>query len=196
MSNDIITKLVKQNKAWQQSKGSDFFSSLAKGQTPSIFWIGCCDSRVLPSEILQISLGEMFVHTNIANQINKDDTNLISALEYAINILNVSDIIICGHTHCGGIKASMSEENIPSYVQKWINPIKELYQSKQETLPSKSSDRATTMSVLNVQNQMSNILNLDVIKNIPTNRKITIHGWLFNLEDGHIEQLEKVCLNQ
>ena len=198
---DIIEHIISQNKTWaqkQKKEAPDYFTNLSKGQSPSIFFVGCCDSRVIPSEIFQCSLGEMFVQTNIANQIRTDDINTMSSLEYAVNVLKVSHIIICGHTFCGGITASMTDtqSDLSADIQKWIHPIHKIYQAEKQSLPqSNEFERVTALSRANVRHQVKTTANLDLIKSLPAQkRKITIYGQLFHLETGVVEKLETLTI--
>ena len=190
---DVIKKMLSQNKTWakeQIANKADYFDTLASGQTPSIFWIGCCDSRVIPSEILKAFLGDIFVQTNIANQVCENDPNTMSSLEYAVNVLKVDHIVVCGHTFCGGIAAGMCDtlEHLPKNIQQWLTPIQQLYQSKKSELPSEDETaRATALSVLNVHHQVDKISRLELIQKATPPPQI--HGWLFQLESGTIESI-------
>lgn len=186
-----MKKFMEANALWAKEKEADYFKNLSKGQSPSIFWIGCCDSRVIPTEISGHSLGDIFVQTNIANQINPRDPNAMSSLEYAINVLRVPHIVVCGHTHCGGINAAISEgeESLPPNVVAWIKPIREQYEKHKEELSQLSdSQRAEAMSCLNVKKQIQTLKELDLVQKAPG--KPTIHGLLFRLETGALEVVD------
>ncbi len=196
---DVIKRIISQNNTWAQNQKEntpDYFVNLTKGQSPSIFWVGCCDSRVIPSEICRCSLGDMFIQTNIANQIHADDLNTMSSLEYAVNVLKVDHIIICGHTFCGGVMAAMSNatNELPENIRKWIKPIANIYQAKKETLPTADDfERATALSRANIRHQVKTTTDLEFIQNLSKKGgKLTIHGWLFHMGKGTIEKLEEV----
>ena len=193
---DVIEKMFSQNEAWRKrrkAKEKDYFANLAKGQSPSIFWIGCCDSRVIPSEIFQTSLGDIFIQTNIANQICPNDPNAMSSFEYAVGVLKVEHIIVCGHTCCGGIMAGMCDtlKDIPENVKKWIAPIHELYQSKKGELPlGNEMTRGNAMSAINVRHQIDKITKLDLMQKLQKEGKAPqVHGQLFHLDSGAISKV-------
>lgn len=183
------------NKSWakaQKEKEPDFFRKMAQGQSPLVFWIGCCDSRVVPSSLLNLPLGEVFVQTNIANQVNGDDVNTMSSLAYAVEVLEVEHIVVCGHTRCGGVEAAMSDtEDIPFQVREWVRPIARLYQDRKNDLPrDPESERQTAMSCLNVRFQLETLTNLDLIRNRwRAGKGPELHGWLFRVEEGIVESL-------
>ena len=189
----FIQKILAQNELWAKGQQKDYFANLSKGQSPSIFWIGCCDSRVIPSEIFQTSLGDVFVHTNIANQVCEDDPNTMSSLEYAIAVLKVEHVVVCGHTFCGGIMTGMCDtlEPLPENVQKWVTPIHKLYQSKKEELPTgDETERRSAMSIMNVRHQVEKIARWDLMQKLQKEGNAPqLHGWLFHLESGVISKV-------
>ena len=178
----MLEELMSQNKKWAKQRSLDFFSRLARGQSPKIFWIGCCDSRVIPTEICDLSLDDVFLKTNIANQVNPNDLAMMSALEYALETLHISNIIVCGHTHCAGIKAATNENPTPNLVEDWIRQLRELYQDKKNKLP-KGEQKLTALSRLNIRRQISTLKSLPLVQ---THRP-KLHGLLFDIETGLIE---------
>ncbi|MGI9310978.1 MAG: carbonic anhydrase [bacterium] len=198
---DAIETILAQNQRWarrKQEHAADYFAELVKGQSPPICWVGCCDSRVAPTEICQCALGDLFVQTNIANQVRARDVNATSSLGYAIDVLRVRHLVICGHTDCGGVAAAMRDDtdadDLPLGVAEWIAPMRELYRANESALP-RGDDfaRATEMSRINVRHQVRAAAELEVIRSVrAANQNLTIHGWLFHLESGTIETMEKV----
>ncbi len=211
----MIDELISKNKMWSegvQRQDPHFFQNLSKGQSPSIFWIGCCDSRVIPTEIFNMSLGDFFIHTNIANQFHGDDINAMGALEYAVNNLGVSHVIVCGHTQCGGIQqALLGSKDLSEPLQKWIAPIEELKfflgkdseensdgssgknsrQNFGESSDENSGESPIVLSEMNIKRQVEVISQCKLIKALWEKEKgPEIHGWLFQVETGLIK---KIC---
>ena len=130
-------KLLLENKAWAAEKvdaDPDYFKRLAKVQTPEFLWIGCSDSRVPANEITGTQPGEIFVHRNIANMVIHTDINLLSVLDYAVNFLKVNHVVVCGHYGCGGVKASMTNNDYKTLLNMWIRSIKDVYRHNMEEL--------------------------------------------------------------
>ena len=187
----MIDKYILQNNKWAKSQtdiNPNFFQKISQKQSPSIFWVGCCDSRVIPTEILNLSLGDVFIQTNIANQMNLDDDNAVSSLEYAINILKVKYVNICGHTHCGGIQAALSdEEDLPPAIKRWLDPIKKL----KKTLPiDDTTDPHPLMVELNIKHQVKMIEKSSTLQALwEKGLGPSLHGWVFELEKGRVREL-------
>ncbi|MDX8367428.1 carbonic anhydrase [Cytobacillus sp. IB215665] len=178
--------IQKQNERFVKETLSEnklYFSELSKGQSPEYFVLSCCDSRVSPSVISQMPLGTMFVHRNIANQVNKDDESFSASLYYALYHLKVKKIIIEGHTNCGGVAAACNNNQEPE-LQYWINSIK-------ENLPLE--DRSDSLS-LDDMSRVNVIKQIEKLKSHPVYKKygegIQILGFLFHLDSGRLEQLE------
>jgi len=133
---EFYRKLIENNKKWVESKLSnnpDYFVRLSKSQNPPLLWIGCSDSRVPANEIIGAEPGEVFVHRNIANMVVHSDMNMLSVLDYAVNILKVKHVIVCGHYGCGGVKAAMSNDSV-GIIDNWIRHIKDVYRFHKEEL--------------------------------------------------------------
>lgn len=178
-----ISNFLLKNKNWSSEKEKvdiNYFTKLFKEQKPSIFWIGCCDSRVIPNKILNLPLGSVSVHTNIANQVNYNDANLISALTYAVNILKVEHVIVCGHTCCGGVQAAI-DNNAPEAVKEWVKPLRAIY--KKNNILNNND-----LSELNVKTQAQKISQHKLFKNNKNSPQI--HAWIFKIENGTIFQLK------
>ena len=148
-------KLLLENKAWAAEKVQDdpnFFNRLLHVQTPEFLWIGCSDSRVPPNEITGTQPGEIFIHRNIANLVVHTDLNLLSVLEYAVNVLKVRHVIVCGHYGCGGVKAAMNRHSL-GIINKWLRNIKDVYRFHREEIDGITSEeqRVNRLVELNVQ---------------------------------------------
>ncbi|CAG8435276.1 6870_t:CDS:2 [Scutellospora calospora] len=190
---ESLEELLKNNKAWSSAitkQVPGFFANHAKEQKPKIVWIGCSDSRVPAETVVQLGPGEIFVHRNIANQFNHNDLNCLSVLQYAVDHLKVEHIIVCGHYGCGGVHASMSNEQ-HGLVDHWLRTIKEIYcanKSKIDALPPE--DRANELVKLNVVQQVHNISATNIVQNVwDKGRKLEVHGWVYDLGTGLIEDL-------
>ena len=159
-------------------------------QTPEYLWIGCSDSRVPAETITRATPGEIFVHRNIANLVVHTDFNLLSVVEYAVKVLKVKHIIICGHYGCGGVKASL-ENNAFGYVDNWLRHIKEIYvRNEQEinaiTVPEEKVNR---MVELNVMEQVQNLCKTKVVQKALERKALQVHGWVYDMNDGRIKEI-------
>ncbi len=187
------TMLVK-NIAWSQevnTRDPDFFKKMVQGQNPDVLWIGCSDSRVPAESITNSHPGELFVHRNIANIIDLHDINSGSVIEYAVKVLKVEHIIVCGHYQCGGVRASLlpQSDDIP-IVNKHIKGLRDLVALHNDELMAITTleRRVDRLAELNVLNQISTLMKINSIKN--SNHPLTLHGWIFCLDDGLINVLE------
>jgi carbonic anhydrase len=190
-----LPQLFKNNRSWASSiTGSSpgFFKQLAVQHTPEYLWIGCSDSRVPANEIVGLLPGELFVHRNVANLVIHTDLNCLSVLQYAVDILKVRHVIVCGHYGCGGIKASM--ENRPhGLVDNWLRHIRDTYYRHQAKLKVLKSDaeRNRMLSELNVLEQVVNVGNTTIIQDAwAAGQDITIHGWIYDISDGLLKDLD------
>lgn len=193
-SSKSYSKLIANNKQWAADVVKDdpeFFSRLANTQKPDFLWIGCSDSRVPADRITGTQPGEIFVHRNIANMVIHTDMNLLAVLEYAVDHLNVSHIIVCGHYGCGGVKAAMTRHNF-DLINKWIRNIKDVYRMHRDTIDyqTKPEDRLNKLIELNVEEQVLNLAKTSIVQKAWKNKKSPeIHGWVYSLEDGLIKEL-------
>jgi len=187
-------KLIENNKEWAASVVKDdpeFFSRLSNVQKPEFLWIGCSDSRVPADRITGTQPGEIFVHRNIANMVIHTDMNLLAVLEYAVDHLEVSHILVCGHYGCGGVKAAMSRHNF-DLINKWIRNIKDVYRMHRETIDfqTKPEERLNKLIELNVEEQVMNLAKTSIIQKSWKNKKSPeIHGWVYSLVDGLIKEV-------
>ena len=189
-------KLLIENKAWAEEKTlqePEFFTELSKEQTPEFLWIGCADSRVPAEIIVNAEPGEIFVHRNIANQMLATDFNSQSVLQYAVDVLKVKHVIVCGHYNCGGIKAALGKQRPDLIlVNRWLMHIKDIYrlhQSEIEALDTQEQ-RANRLVELNIIEQIHRLSHTAIIQNAWKNeQRPTLHGWVYGLKDGVIKQL-------
>ncbi|HMX89424.1 MAG: carbonate dehydratase [Saprospiraceae bacterium] len=184
-------KLLIQNKAWaRQQADADpgYFQRLVDVQTPKYLWIGCSDSRVPPDKITQTQPGEIFIHRNIANLVVHTDLNLLSVLQYAVEVLKVEHIIVCGHYGCGGVKAAMSNKDL-GIINKWLRNIKDVYRYHQDeidVLPNED-DRLNRLIELNISEQIMNLAKTSIVQRAWKDRKAPyLHGWVYSLNNGII----------
>ena len=166
-----------------------FYENLAKGQQPNFLWIGCSDSRVPANEVTGTEAGDIFVHRNIANLVNNTDLNLMSVLAYAVGVLKVDHVIVCGHYGCGGVHAAMSHQDV-GIINKWVRDIKDTYAHHWDDL--KGLDEATRFSrmvELNVEEQVNNLAKSTIMQREWKEREVHIHGWVYDLKTGLINDL-------
>lgn len=187
-------KLLLENKAWAKEHvrmDKDFFLRLANLQTPEFLWIGCSDSRVPANEITNTAPGEIFVHRNIANLVVHTDLNLLSVLQYAVQVLKVKHIIVCGHYGCGGVKAAMTHNDL-GLINKWLRNIKDTYRLHKEELEAIADNdlRADRLTELSVEEQVMNLAKTSIVQHAwkEANRP-TLHGWVYRLTDGILHDL-------
>lgn len=193
-------KLINGNKKFALEKKFDdgeYFKKLSLGQTPQYLWIGCSDSRVPANEITSTQSGEMFVHRNIANLVIHTDFNALSVISYAVDVLKVKHIIVCGHYGCGGVRAAMTN-NQNGFVDNWLRHIKDVYQKYEFELDAitdfdKRSDRLVE---LNVIEQVRNLAKTKVVQRAWLTRKLQVHGWVYGLNSGLIKDLNVMLDDQ
>lgn len=194
-SNTITDRLLLNNKAWSKKISSHdptYFHNLAKEQHPKFLWIGCSDSRVPAETVVNAQPGEIFVHRNIANQVITTDFNCLSVLQYSISVLKVEHIIVCGHYGCGGVQAALSRRHSGMLIaNKWLIHIKDVYRLHQAELESLSKEEIFRKMVqLNIIEQVKNLAHTSMIQTAWKERQgPTLHGWVYGLEDGLIEEL-------
>ena len=195
MNKSFYNKLIENNKIWVASKlaiDPDYFQKLANGQQPPLLWIGCADSRVPANEIIGANPGEVFVHRNIANMVVHSDMNMLSVLDYAVNVLKVKHIIVCGHYGCGGVRAAMGSDTF-GLIDNWIRHIKDVYRFHQEELDSleNETERFDRFVELNVIEQVYDLAKTSIVQNAwKINQPVSIHGWVYGVGSGVIKDLE------
>lgn len=190
----ILTPLFENNRRWAKKiteQQPTFFTQLAKQQNPEYLWIGCSDSRVPPNQIVDLMPGEVFVHRNIANMVVHSDLNCLSVLQYAVEALKVKHIMVVGHYGCGGVKASMQDDRL-GLIDNWLNHIRDVSRLHQDELNQLSEDaRFNRLCELNVIEQVNKISNNAIVKSAwERGQELTIHGWIYGLEDGLLTDLD------
>lgn len=192
---EFYKTLLDNNKKWVESQlalDKDFFNDLAKGQNPQLLWIGCSDSRVPANEIVGGKPGDVFVHRNIANMVVHSDMNMLSVLDYAVNVLKVKHVIVCGHYGCGGVKAAMGNDSI-GIIDNWIRHIKDVYRLHDEYLNSivDEKERFNAFVELNVKEQVFDLAKTSIVQAAWRNgQNLTLHGWAYGLNSGYVTDLE------
>lgn len=191
---DFYKKILENNKQWvvdQLKIDPDFFKDLAKSQQPPLLWIGCSDSRVPANEIIGAKPGEVFVHRNIANMVIHSDMNMLSVLDYAVNVLKVKHVIVCGHYGCGGVKAAMGNASI-GIIDNWIRHIKDIYRLHDKYLNSiaDETERFNAFVEINVKEQVFDLAKTSIIQAAWKNgQEVSIHGWVYGLNSGYVTDL-------
>jgi carbonic anhydrase len=190
----LYNSLLEGNKQWVRERldqDPDYFERLSKGQSPQFLWIGCSDSRVPANEITNTQPGDIFVHRNIANMVVHSDMNMLSVLDYAVNILKVKHVIVCGHYGCGGVKAAMDNEQY-GLVDNWLRFIKDVYRTHANELDSIKDEekRFNRFAELNVIEQVLDLTKTTIIQNAWRERnEPKVHGWIYELKTGLIKDL-------
>ena len=193
MASNYLDKIFENNKKWIQDKLSlepNYFKHLGKGQNPEFLYIGCSDSRVTAEELMGLNPGDVFVHRNIANMVINIDLNTMSVVEYAVEHLKVSHLVVCGHYACGGVKAAMQSADL-GILNPWLRCIRDVYRIHKDELndiedEEKKYDRLVE---LNVQEQCVNLIKTAVVQKAYRQRELTVHGWVFDVHSGKLIDL-------
>ena len=191
---ETLKQLLNNNREWADSvkrDDSEFFSRLSAQQNPDYLWIGCSDSRVPANQILGLLPGEVFVHRNVANIVSLDDVNALSVIQYAVQALKVSHIIVCGHYGCGGVQAALDGAELEPPVANWIQPVKQLVSDRRGDLDAlPSDDRARCLCEWNVLAQMKQVCKSDIVQSAwAAGQSLRVHGWVYDLHDGILKPL-------
>ncbi|MBI5353545.1 MAG: carbonate dehydratase [Chloroflexi bacterium] len=187
--------LFENNRKWASQisqNNPSFFSRLVQQQNPEFLWIGCSDSRVPANEIIGLLPGELFVHRNVANLVSHTDMNCLSVLQYAVEILKVRHIIVCGHYGCGGVKAAL-EDQPHGLIDNWLRCIRDIHQRRSSDLArfSTAEERINRLCELNVIEQVKNVGNTTIIQEAwQRDQMVTIHGWIYAISDGLLKDLD------
>lgn len=190
----IYKALLDGNKAWVKDmlkQDPDYFEKLYKGQNPQVLWIGCSDSRVPANEITGTNPGEIFVHRNIANMVIHTDMNMLSVLDYAVNVLKVKHVIVCGHYGCGGVKAAMENGQF-GLIDNWLRHIKDVYRTYQKELDAikDPEEKFNRYVELNVIEQVLDLSRTSIVQNAwKQGNDLKIHGWVYSLRTGILKDL-------
>ena len=191
----MLAHLLQQNRSWATrltARDPDFFSRLCQQQQPKYLWIGCSDSRVPATEVVDLMPGEMFVHRNVANMVVATDMNLLSVLQYAVDVLQVEHIIVCGHYGCGGVRAALSHREYGLLIDNWLRALKGLYFQHQNLFAGLSDDeQVNLLCELNVKRQVTNVCHTSLVQQAwQRGQTLAVHGWIYGLEDGLLHDLE------
>lgn len=189
-----IEKIFDNNKEWVAEKlatDAHYFENLSKGQAPEFLYIGCCDSRVTAEELMGVKPGEVFVHRNIANLVNNVDLNVMSVINYAVRHLKVQQVVVCGHYNCGGVKAAMQPADM-GILNPWLRNIRDVYRLHKDELNAIKDEpsRYNRLVELNVQEQCVNLIKTAAIQEAYNERKISVHGWVFDMHTGRLIDLK------
>ncbi|MEP1384575.1 MAG: carbonate dehydratase [Paraglaciecola sp.] len=189
-----IKQLLANNENWsEQIKKDDpeFFNKLAKQQSPEYLWIGCSDSRVPANQIVGLLPGDIFVHRNVANLVVHTDFNCLSVLQYAVDVLKVKHVIVCGHYGCGGVDAALGDQQF-GLIDNWLGHIKDLaYKHREELSILNEHDKSARMCELNVMEQADNVKRSNIIKDARARGQfVQIHSWIYSLRNGRVTDLD------
>jgi carbonic anhydrase len=189
-----VERLLLENKAWAAEKletDPNYFLRQVKDQSPEFFWIGCSDSRVPANEVTNTEPGEIFVHRNVANLVVNTDLNLLSVLQYAVDVLKVKHIIVCGHYGCGGVKAAMTQQSF-GLINKWLRNIKDVYRFHRIEVDGIGDleKRVDRLVELNVNEQIHNLAKTSIVQKAwATRQSPVLHGWVYGLDDGILHEI-------
>jgi carbonic anhydrase len=190
----MLETLFANNRRWAANhiaRDPDFFSRLANQQAPAHLWIGCSDSRVPANEIVGLLPGEMFVHRNVANVVVHSDLNCLAVLQYAVEVLGVRHVIVCGHYGCGGVRAAVASE-ANGLVDNWLGHVRDVAQKHQAQLAAiaDASRRVDRLCELNVIEQVVTVSDTTIVRDAwESGRELTVHGWIYALQDGLLRDL-------
>jgi carbonic anhydrase len=190
----LLEECFAANRKWAADtsrRDPEFFSRLARQQTPELLWIGCSDSRLPPNEIIGRITGELFVHRNIANLVEHTDVNCLSVLQFAIDVLQVKHVIVCGHYGCGGVRAAMSTQPL-GLIDNWLRHIRDVQLWNREELMAIEDLEARTnrLAELNVEAQVANVCHTTIVQDAwRRGQSLAVHGWIYSLADGLLRDL-------
>lgn len=188
-----LSDLLNNNQYWAQSltaRDPDYFPRLSKAQSPKYLWIGCSDSCVPANEVVGVMPGELFVHRNVANMVVSTDMNLLSVLQFAVDVLRVEHIIVCGHYGCGGVKAALSQQEY-GLIDNWLRPLKGMrYQYREAFEGLTDKEEFDLLCQINVKRQVTNVCHTTLVQNAwYQGRQLSVHGWIYDMNSGLIEDL-------
>lgn len=190
----LLPELIENNRKWATGvtkQEPEFFANLAKQQTPEFLWIGCSDSRVPANQIIGVPPGEVFVHRNIANVVAHTDFNCLSVIEFAVAVLKVKHVIVCGHYGCGGVKAASQGHNL-GLIDNWLRHIRDVRQKHEAALRAATDDaqRVDRLCELNVVEQVNNVCHTSVIQEAwERGQDVAVHGWIYSIQNGLLQDL-------
>jgi len=194
MKDKDLKRLLDQNREWSEAiKASDpdFFPALAEQQSPQFLWIGCSDSRVPANQLVGLVAGEMFVHRNVANVVVHTDFNCLSVMQYAVDVLKVDHIIVCGHHGCGGVKAAMENSQL-GLIDNWLRHVQDVVRDHEQELMQIADEvkRLDRLCELNVIEQVLNVARTTIVQTAwQRGQELVVHGWIYGLQDGLLRDL-------
>jgi carbonic anhydrase len=194
---DSYKKLLLANKAWVQDKLSvdpEYFRRQADSQKPEFLWIGCSDSRVPAEDVTGTEPGELFVHRNIANLVIHTDFNMLSVLQYAVEVLKVKHVIVCGHYNCGGVRNAMTHHDF-GLINKWLRHIKDVYRLHRRELDTLDDAQARydRLVEINVMEQVNNVAETSIVQKAwKADNRPVVHGWVYDLRTGYVKEVARV----
>ena len=189
-----LTQLFEKNRAWAAEmtrQDPEFFRRLSAQQSPRYLWIGCADSRVPANQIMGLTAGEMFVHRNVANVVVHTDLNCLSTIQYAVEVLHIEHIIVCGHYGCGGIRAALENKKL-GLIDNWLRHVQDVIAKNRDQMQSLKSEaeQHARLCELNVIEQVANVSQTTVVRDAWWRcQPVTVHGWIYDLQDGLIKDL-------
>ena len=196
-----LSHLIKNNRAWAKNitaQDRHFFQKLSEQQSPEYLWIGCSDSRVPANQIVGLSPGDLFVHRNVANVVAHTDLNCLSVIQFAVDILKVKHIIVCGHYGCGGVNAALNNDRL-GLIDNWLRHVQDVskkHEAMLASIPDKQA-RLDRHCELNVIEQVSNVCQTTVVQGAwERGQEVTVHGWIYGLSDGLLRDLNIQTSNQ
>jgi len=186
--------LLNMNIEWAteiKERDSEHFTRLSQLKSPKYLWIGCSDSRVVPNQIINTQPGELFVHRNIANVVLEADINCLSVIQYAVEVLNVKHIILCGHYDCGGVKAVL-ENNDYGILEKWLSQIKDVFRFNSKKFQGLNHEnKIDLLCEMNVKEQVKNICETAIVRKAwEEGKELTVHGWIYSIKNGLLKNLD------
>jgi carbonic anhydrase len=190
-----LDDLLNRNRAWAErikAQRPTFFQELSKQQSPHYLWIGCSDSRVPSNEIISLSPGELFVHRNVANVVVHTDLNCLSVIQYAVDVLKVKYVIVCGHYGCGGVRAALNNSQL-GLIDNWLRHVQDVLQKHQSLInpDDDESKRVDQLCELNVIEQVYNVCQTTIVQNAwERGQELSVHGWIYGLSDGLLQDLK------
>jgi carbonic anhydrase len=194
-----LKNLLESNRVWAESvraRNPDFFRELSKQQNPEYLWIGCSDSRVPANEIVDLQPGELFVHRNVANVVVHTDFNCLSVMQYAVDVLKVKHIIVCGHYGCGGVHAAMQNLSL-GLIDNWLRHVQDVMDKRGALLRGieDESERLDRLCELNVVEQVLNVGQTTIVQSAwQRGQELAVHGWVYGLHDGLVRDLS-ICIS-
>lgn len=189
-----LNNLLENNRAWAKkikAQQPEFFQELSKQQSPTYLWVGCSDSRVPANEIVKLMPGELFVHRNVANVVVHTDLNCLAVIQYAVDVLKVKHVIVCGHYGCGGVKAALNNYKL-GLIDNWLRHVQDVKQKHETMLAgiSDESQRVDKLCELNVIEQVANVCQTTIVQNAwEREQELSVHGWIYGLSDGLLRDL-------